>query len=241
MKSTTSRAFTLRQTPPCRLVLGDAGAHSFGGPAAHVGAVPSRSKVPLHLMLTLAFADPNCPVATNRPINHLPLYYPLKYGIGGAELQYDVISDSEIKLLYIDPPRPDSVEEEYVHVPSLPSSLAQLIELSYEQERAVVRAQFGFYQPNKSDREIMDELDYNNMIQIGWNPTVGRGNEGDITCHNPQCKFYKQRVHLEPIAVLPPVSVGGTTEFWHEYDGGVEFLFGLCHSCGTVIALNRAD
>ncbi len=250
MASKTSSGLTLRQVPPSRLVLTKSGRHSFGGPATHDGATPNRSKTPLHLMLTLSLADSNCPVQSSQRITRLPLYYPLKYGIGGGAVQYEVLSDSQINILYIDPRRADSPDIEYIHVDSLPPSNAQLIPFTYEQERALLQLQFGFHPVNAQDLKALDALDYNDMIQIGPNPTIGNGNEGDIFCRNPRCGRYRKRIAFQPVATVPPIPVGGTSEFWYEYDARVaaphvidrplEFLFGLCPHCGTIIATNRA-
>jgi hypothetical protein len=41
--------------------------------------------------------------------------------------------------------------------------------------------------------------------------------------------------------MVRPIPVKGSDKFWHEFQGGhVDFCFGFCHYCGTIIAFNVA-
>ncbi len=67
-------------------------------------------------------------------------------------------------------------------------------------------------------------------------------NAGDVICRNPECKFFNRRVWLDLVASIPPVPINGAEDFWYEYEGGdMEFYFGLCRYCKTVIAFNVAS
>src|SRR6516165_9946704 len=92
---------------PCRLVLSDAGMHRFGGPPAHTGVIPQGTDTPLHHFFSIDLSDINNPIRTDSDIRYLPLYYPLKYGQGGPRVQYSVLSNTEIRILYMSDEAPD--------------------------------------------------------------------------------------------------------------------------------------
>src|SRR6516162_9474248 len=102
----------LKDYRPYKLAFSRMGSHRFGGPVTHRGACPRRAKVPLHRLLSLDLRDKSCPIETTNPIRYLPLYFPLKYGQGGPELQYTVISDSKIKIIHLSDPKPDADESQ---------------------------------------------------------------------------------------------------------------------------------
>jgi hypothetical protein len=191
-------------------------------------------------MLLLDLADPNCPARSDRGVRYLPLYYPLKFGSGGATVQYAVTSDDEIEILHLSDDAPDPEDEQYVRVPELPSSPAEIVPLRYEEARIISFAG-GHFQPNSEDRAVLDELNReHDVILIGGRRRLPV-NAGDVICRNRRCEFFKRRVRLDAIASVPPVPVRASDEFWHEYRGGhLEFYFGLCGYCGTVIAFNVA-
>jgi len=114
--------------------------------------------------------------------------------------------------------------------------------LTYEQARILgFMSADGYFQPNDEDREILQQLDVNNLIEI-----CGRHdhivNAPDVICRNPACEFCGRRVYFDSIAMVPPIPIDGDDEFWHEFQGGdVTFCFGLCRYCGTVIAFNVAS
>jgi hypothetical protein len=233
--------FTLKDERPCRLQLTSSGLHRFGGKPAHEGVVPQLGYPPLHLVLLLDLADPACPVESDGPVRYLPLYYPLKYGSGGPEVQYSVLSDSRIEILHISDEEPDSDDEQYVQVDELPSSPAQIIPLTYEEARAV-DFRGGYFEPNADDAAILNRLNHEHpMISIGGYRRLP-ANAGDVLCQNRECEFFGRRVWTKTIASVPPVPVNGSDEFWYEYQGGyLEFCFCLCHYCNSVIAFNVAD
>lgn len=152
-----------------RLVLNERGIHRFGGPPGHRGAVPPNSDVALHHFLSIDLLDSNCPFKSEMPVRFLPLYYPLKYGFGGPEVQYGIVSDTEIKILYLFPELPDKEEEQYVKVSELPGSQADILPLTHEEARILAFAGGG-YQPNPEESAILDRLDYNNFTSIGGRP-----------------------------------------------------------------------
>jgi hypothetical protein len=233
-------SFTLKDHRPCRLRLGSTGTHRFGGSPAHEGVTPARSDTPLHLLLLLDLADPNCPFESDGKIRYLPLYYPLKYGHGGPSVQYAVLSDGQIEILYMSEEVPDPDGQQYVRVRDLPSRPAEILPLRYEEARILAFAG-GYFQPNAEDLAILKELNHDHrVILIGGRRRLPL-NAGDVICRNPACQSFNHRVSVDIIATIPPVPVNGQNDFWFEYQGGdVEFYFCLCEHCRTIIAFNVA-
>ncbi len=227
---------------PFRLVLGETGPHYFGGPPRHKGVTPLGAEIPLHHFLSIDLVDANLPIRTTTPIRWLPLYYPLKYGFGGPQVQYNVLSDTEIQILHMSDPTPDDEDLQYVAVPHLPDSRAKLVPLEYEEARILgFMTADNYFKPNHEDLEILKRIDRNHLITIGgWQ--IGVRHAQDVVCRNNGCKRFGRRVTFEALAAIPPVPINGIDDFWHQYQGGhMEFCFGLCGTCGTVIAFNRAD
>jgi hypothetical protein len=230
--------FNLASNRPCRLRLALSGAHRFGGPPVHRGVTPPNTDTPLHLLLLLDLADANCPFKSDGTVRYLPLYYPLKYGVGGAEVQYAVLSDSDIEIFYLSEKRPDPESDEYVRVTELPSCSAEIVALCYEEARILAFAG-GFFQPNAEDAGLLTELQREHpVILIGGRQRLPM-NAPDVICRNAGCKFIQRRVWVEVIAAIPPVPVNGADDFWDEYRGAdMNFYFCLCGYCGTIIAFN---
>lgn len=220
--------------------IGTPGPHRFGGAPSHCGVVPPNTNTALHLLLLLDLADEACPFECGGATRYLPLYYPLKYGLGGPNLQYVVVSDDEIKILYMSDDAPDAENEQYVRIGQLPSAPAQIVPLSYEEARILAFAG-GYFQPNADDGAILNALNREHpLVLIGGHRRLPR-NAGDVICRNPECAFFTRRVWFDVIAVIPPVPINGADDFWHEYQGGhLDFYFGLCHHCHTIIAFNVA-
>ncbi len=240
--------FSLENYRPYRLVLGKAGPHRFGGSPAHDGAIPRGTNVAIHHFLSLDLSDANCPIRTESAIRYLPLYYPLKYGVGGPEVQYAVRSDKEIRILYLSDKKPDERGMQYVRVSSLPKSTAKLVPLTYDEARILgFMDADAYFKPSTDDTIILRRLYGGDrfsmgggLIRIGGLQPAVRHAQG-VICRNKKCEFFGRHVHFEVVASIPPVPVNGLDSFWHEFQGAdMQFCFGLCYYCGTVIAFNRA-
>ena len=231
--------FKLSNHRPLRLVPDSQGRHEFGGRSPYSGLVPTGTDTPVQNVVSLDLADPLTPVETEIGLSKLPLLYPFKYGCGGPDIQYTVLTDSEIEILHLSDGEPDEAEEQYLQVEELPSARMALKPLSYEEARILgFMSADAYFQPNDDDREILDQLDVNNLVEVGgFHPQIP--NAGDIFCHNPKCEFHERRVYFDAIVLLPPLPINGDDEFWHQFQGGgVTFCFGFCRYCGTVIAFN---
>ncbi|OAI50651.1 hypothetical protein AYO44_17595 [Planctomycetaceae bacterium SCGC AG-212-F19] len=193
------------------------------------------------MLLLIDTADANCPIKSDGAARYLPLYYPLKYGYGGPSVQYAVLSDNEIKILYMSDEQPDAEELQYVQVPELPACSAEILPLSYE-EALILAFKSYYFRPNGNDLAILNELNREHpIISIGGLPRLPV-NAGDVFCNNCDCEFFKRRVRVEVIAAIPPVPVNGVDDYWHEYQGGdVAFYFVCCCYCRTIIAFNVAS
>lgn len=234
-------SFKLKDGRPCRLRLGSRGPHRFGGPPAHRGVIPPHTNTALHLILLLDLADEACPFVCQGTTRYLPLYYPLKYGCGGPSIQYTVVSDDAVKILHLSDETPDAEDEQYVQVAELPSASAEITPLSYEEARILAFAG-GYFQPNADDWATLNGLTREHpLVLIGGCHRLPL-NAGDVICKNPDCKFFDRRVWFDVIAAIPPVPINGVDDFWYEYQGGgVDFYFGFCNYCHTIIGFNVAS
>ena len=188
------------------------GKHIFGGLQKHNGVLPDDSNVPVHLLLTIDLSDTNIPVNSTN-LKFLPLYYPLKYGLGGPSMQYEVVSDTEINIIYLSDPKPDDPDSAYVKVDAFP-------EINYMAQSPV-------------DENDLDWF----TITIGGNATLDH--ESD-RCENPNCPNYHTNTNTELIAAIPPIPIAGHDEIWWDFDGAyMIFYFWLCRGCNTIITCNR--
>jgi hypothetical protein len=223
-----------------RLWIQERGRHLFGGPPRHGGVVPEGTDTPLHHFLTLDLADLRSPIYYDPAmIRYLPLYYPLAYGTGGAECQYAVNSDDDIRILFLSDPAPDG-EDAYVREPTLPEARADIVPLTYEQLRMRAFGQHcccvGF---DADDDALREEVGGNHSIYFGGPIPV---NAATCTCRNPTCQSFGAPIELDVVITIPPVPIHGQTDFWYEFEGeAVDFCFGLCPDCRTIIAFNARD
>lgn len=227
---------------PCRLVPAEQGAHQFGGVCNFSGLTPAGSEVLVQQLLLLDLSDPDMPFTCDPPINSLPLLYPFKYGFGGPEMQYSVVSDTEVEILYLSDPEPDDPEGQYLQVETLPVQPLELRALTYEEARLLAfQREDGYFQSNSADRSLLKELDTKNLIALGGRRNYIE-NAPDIICRNPRCDCNGRRTHFHFLASVPPIPVQNQDEFWYEFQGAyVDFCFVLCSRCGTVITFNVAD
>src|SRR5688500_17368587 len=91
------------------------GRHVFGGQPYHKGITPNGSDVPTHRIFVIDLTDPELPFSSP-DLKALPLYYPLKYGIGGPGMQYRIVSESEIEIIHMTDSEPDPEDIAYVKV-----------------------------------------------------------------------------------------------------------------------------
>lgn len=233
--------FKLKNERPFRLVPSENGKHVFGGVSTIAGLSPKTCDVPCQQVFLLDLTDESFPVEASANCASLVLVYPFKYGGGGPEIQYAVLSDHEIEILYLSEDVADESEWQYLQIESLPTMRFDLVPLSYEEARyQTFMRENGYFQPSVEDRAISDRLHENGFIPVG-----GRRNyivnAGTIVCRNPACARFGKPTRFELLTMVPPISVDGTDDFWYEFQGGdVDFCFGFCKACGTIISFNVA-
>ncbi len=196
------------------LVATDHGPHVFGGPVSHRGATPSGSSVPVHKLLSLDLHDDAIPF-DSYAIRYLPLYYPLKYGFGGPSMQYSVVSDEEIHILYMSDPTPDPPDEAYVEIEAFP-------EIRYAAQS-----------PIHND----DAIDWFTLT-LGGTRTLDQKSD---QCENKPCPNYHAEPDVDLIASIPPKPIPGHEDIWWEFEGAyMLFCFWLCRGCDTILTSNRS-
>ena len=223
---------------PFRLVRDVNGRHRFGGQAEIAGAMPSGCDVPAQLVFDLDLTDPDVPFSSSAGLTRLPLIHPFKYGGGGGELQYRVTGDYSVDILWVSDSEPDPPDEQYLQIDYLPEVHFQLSPLTYEQARIVsFFATDRFFQPNEEDRAVLDDLYQDDLILLGG-PRQTLKNAGYFHCKNAQCSRHNLVSLPIYFLLVPAFEVGGTTEFWYEFDGDVTFYFALCPHCQTIYTSN---
>ncbi len=226
------------RTKPSRVVFGGSHfKHSFGGAARDQGATPAGSSVPMHLLLTLDLADPLVPIAPkDAQLSRLPLYYPLRYGSGGGEAQYRVVSDNRIDLYHIVCEEPD--DDPYPFMDEFPERPFRLQPFTYAQFRALLMdEQAPEFEASFWDRRRVRSLDRTHLIQFG-----GRifpiGGAPLWQCRNPKCAWSHLQSTLHIFARVSDMPAADIAIF-DEDGAGVEIYFGLCRKCGSIVTFNR--
>ncbi len=223
---------------PSTFLVSKNGRHQFGGKATHKGAIPRGCKVPMHLILSLNTKDPLCPV-DEIEAKELPLYYPLRYGMGGGEVQYQVCKDSSIRITYIDAQEPDDpADHPYPNQDCLPEMRGVLRAMSYEEIRAAAYA--DLYSDRKCsprDKKLLAHAGWTDGIRVGGELLTCRGEVG-WECKNSKCKIFERPSVLKALAVVADSPIKGIEIFGCS---DVVIFFGLCRACGQVVAVNRCS
>lgn len=227
-----------RDERPFRLRPSKKGRHQFGGHCSFEGIVPDGCDVPLHQLLLIDLTDPAVPL---EPTNlcSLPLLYPLKYGGGGAELQYSIQTSNRIEILYMSDPLPDPPGQQYVKVPSLPIQRLDLVPFSYSEAKFdLFKRDDTYFRTSWFDSWWFKEIYTTRLIYFGGF-RYHIPNAGPRICHNPACENFNCVTACDFLASLPPVKVDGNDDFWYEFRGAfMDFVFLTCSSCRTIITFN---
>lgn len=188
------------------------GRHVFGGKPFHRGITPRGADVPTHRLFVIDLADPELPF-DSPDLQALPLYYPLKYGMGGPGMQYRVLCESEIEIIHITNPEPDPEELAYVKVTEFPE------------------CRFRVFPPISDNWQLTFDV-----ATLGGTLDPGQ----DEPCRNPSCPNFGSPSQCELVASIPPIPIEGHDDIWWEYEGGYLFFhFWYCRGCDTIITANR--
>jgi len=209
------------------------------------GVVPKCHEVPMHLLLQLDMRDPLVPVESEvSDLTYLPLYYPLRYGFGGGNVQYSVDSDDQITIL--SPLHEEKVDDGREHsfpvqFPQLPVTLTPL---AYRHYRAIVMAEHGsnHYKddpPQKADFALQKEIDTQRMIRLGKRFTPI---QGDVwyRCENPRCRYKGKSMRADVFAQFTD-SLTSEISIWSGpgHTSLTEIYFALLPCCSTIITENQ--
>ena len=161
------RKSLLRERYParaCRIKIGKTGQHRFGGQRRDLKITGVKLPKPIHHFLTLDTRDPLCPVESD-VFTKLPLLYPRLYGAGGGEIQYTVLSNTEIAVHHLSECCPD---DPYIESDALPEARATLHEFSYAQERLLCALAGSFRRRlSSADRKILRTCDDGKVWRAG--------------------------------------------------------------------------
>jgi hypothetical protein len=226
------------RSPPCKVTFQSEGRHIFGGPPTHGGTTPQKSRVPMHLVMTLDTRDPLVPLQTEDGIMppYLPLYYPLRYDMGGGEVQYEVVDEKNIRIISVSKLLDD---EEYPFMESFPQKWFSLSPFTYEQYRALLISEQGSGMETSAEdwRIVKEEVDPWHLIQFGGAIFPIQG-EIRWTCQNKNCDWKGMETRVETFCRLSATPTDDI-EIFGEHGTDVEIYFSLCRMCGTIIAVNR--
>ena len=230
-----------RDQRPFRLRPSTNGRHQFGGACNFEGIIPNGSNTPLHQLLLIDLTDTSVPIETQSSLRSLPLLYPLKYGSGGACLQYSMRAANQVEILFMSDPNPDAPDQQYVKVESLPTQRLELVPFTYEEAKYDLFKRDGtFFTTSWLDSWRFKEIHTTRLIYFGGF-RYHIPNAGPPICRNPACENFDRVTGWEFLASTPPIKSNGVDDFWHEFQGAfMDFVFLLCLECGTIISFNIA-
>jgi hypothetical protein len=213
--------------------------HHFGG-NRYSGTLPAGCSVPLNQLYVFDTRDPLVPVKISK-VSYPPLFYSFAYNAGAVG--YQVLSDSKIKILYMENSEA-KVDFPYTNYPeSFPETEVVLEELSYEDQKIIAFNHF-VEQPesglklSRADSKRLEQLHYP-FTQLGgvhvmWQdiPTV--------RCPNLKCSHHKNWHGMDVFAVLWNEPVRGVYLGDKEDPDGcdVQIIFQICPKCQSIHVCN---
>ena len=222
--------------PPAKFVMAKGGKSFFGhdGGVLPLFEMATPPKAKIDLILTLAKKDKFFPFP-DFPHKHLHLISPLRFGNGGAEIQYTYLSKIPTILSMND-------IEEWDHEISddLPQIYGSLIPMNVK-EAAQFAVTTIFPQVEFSEKNHL--LDPGNTIVICPRgvPISPSCWEIIYTCSNKHCESFGRTRSCKAFAVVPlsknlfeniPVSFG-------EYTEQITLYWGITKCCETIVSGNR--
>lgn len=216
--------------------------HLFGGMPVHRGIKPRGCSAPLHLLYTFDTKDPLVPVRIPR-VRYLPLYYSFVYNAGAVG--YQVVSDTEIKILYMETKKvePDFPYENYPA--AFPETPVSLTPISYEDHKTLVYylacEDYNLHREHvsKEDKAFLKETGYP-FTQLGGIQRMWQ-DIPDAPCPNKKCEYHKYDFFLQVFAVVwnNPVP---KVHLWDNDPKSrleVQTIFQICPLCRSIYACNR--
>lgn len=215
--------------------------HRFGGTPTHRGIKPRGSSQPLHLLYSFDTKDPLFPVRV-RGVRHLPLYYCFPYNAGA--LGYRVVSDDEIKILYMETKRvePDFPYENFPN--EFPEKPVSLVPISYEEHKTLVY--YLAWEDYRLDKKDLSEPDKTFIKESGYPFTQLGGIQRmwqdvpQAPCPDKTCENHRYNFFLEVFAVVwnqPIPNLYLWTKKRDEWE--VQIIYQICPKCRAIYVCNR--
>lgn len=191
----------------------------------------------MHRLLTLDMSDPLVPLEfSGASIRYLPLYYPLRYGYGGGQAQYRVVSNTRIEVLNVNERGPD--DDEYPFMDHFPERSVYLEPFTYEQFRALLIAEEGDgFDLSRQDLRSLRGIKHEHLIQLGGHVST-LGGDIRVRCKNPKCDWENTDTAVHVFARVSAVPAADLLLFG-EFSSDVEIYYGFCRGCGTIVTCNR--
>lgn len=216
--------------------------HRFGGTPVHRGIKPRGNSQPLHLLYTFDTKDRLVPVRV-RGARYLPLYYCFPYN-GGA-VGYRVISDEEIKILYLQTKHvePDFPYENYPN--EFPETPVSLTPISYEEHKTLVY--YLTCEDYNLRKKYLSKQDSTFLKQSGYPFTQLGGIQRmwqdvpDVACPNRKCEYHKFNCFMQVFAVVWNQPVPNVSLWDNDPDSHLEvqIIFQICPLCDSIYVCNR--
>ena len=219
--------------------------HTFGGDAAQFGIRFTDAPLPLHLIYRLDLRDPLIPI-THPQASFLPLLYCFNYG---SECCYQVVSDTEVKLV-------TPKQQEYYFPPweapktfslSKTSFTSRPYDASNADDVMAWKGVFGWDELVGDERKRAldlarertslskhdgpdDDWSYEDVIRSMYDPPFAQSRPYN-SCENPDCSDDQLRV----IAIQDDVV--SSELIWP--DSYVQTIWEMCESCHCIVASNQ--
>lgn len=242
MRTIGKNALQLREPArACIIKAAKNGKHQFGGVREDLRITGVNLPKPIQHVLSLSTADPLCPIKSSR-FSVLPLLYPMLYGNGGGEIQYTVLSNTNIRIHHLS--SYDPIDDVLLDSEALPQARVALRPLSYGEERLLCAMESSFTNRRLSarDRARLRRCDDGKYWRAGGRFDTCQGSMWTL-CRNPACDWRdafggETKTGVSLIAIVQP-TVQQFGKIWGEYSEDVQFCFGYCPHCGAIIAENR--
>lgn len=196
---------------PCKLVIDENGKHTFGGRGPSIKIIGEKPNQEIHHFLTIDLSDTNSPLEASG-VKFLPLFYPLKNSGGGGELQYRMLSESEIEIFEISA----YDDEDFVSHSSFPEF------------KASIEPSNDF---NEDDFRLGGDLEtcQGEIFKKCKNPE----------CDNNRWDYLFPIFAIFP--AIESFHEITQIDTWGEYPEDVQFCFCICQECGMILSVNRCS
>ncbi len=225
--------------------------HKWGGATTYTGLQPNPDHPPFHLLFRLNLNDPQIPVELKPSLSWLPLLCGIRYG--ACDLGYQVISDTEVKVLTVsEDPWDDFPYKNYPD--KLPVEDVTVYQYAYDSanaddvlfyggifgfdhltplqlssvEKAVIAK--GLYDPEVDDEDVHEFI-----RDVGF-PYL-QGSPDDV-CPDPQCENHQRIASLRTFAIFSEAD-DRLQALWGQGGEDLQIIYQICPLCQTIRTTNE--